>query len=63
MWSKYNDMDSINSIMIEIHAKLKKFHIRRNYVSKLSLQEYINFLMNLKLTWGKEYEYLDKFKY
>jgi len=56
-------MDSINSIMIEIHAKLKKFHIRRNYVSKLSLQEYINFLMNLKLTWGKEYEYLDKFKY
>jgi len=59
MWSKYNDIDSINSIAIEIHANLKKFHIRRNSVSKLSLQEYTNFLMNLKLTWGKMYEYLD----
>ena len=29
----------------------------------LSLKEYTNLWMNLKLTWGKEYEYLDKFKY
>ena len=33
------------------------------FVRKLSLQEYTNLWMNLKLTWGKEYEYLDKFKY
>ncbi|OUM60378.1 hypothetical protein PIROE2DRAFT_13887, partial [Piromyces sp. E2] len=33
------------------------------FVTKLSLQEYTNRWMNLKLTWGKEYDYLAKFKY
>jgi len=33
------------------------------FVTKLSLKEYTNLWMNPKLTWGKEYEYLNKFKY
>lgn len=33
------------------------------FVTKLSIQEYTNKWLNLKLTPGKEYDYLEKFKY
>ena len=33
------------------------------FVTKLSIQEYTNRWMNLRFSWGKEYDYLSNFKY
>ncbi|OUM56442.1 hypothetical protein PIROE2DRAFT_18956 [Piromyces sp. E2] len=59
-WYNFNKKDSVgNSRKAEEVLKL----FEETFVRKLSIQEYTNLWLNLKFTWGKEYDYLDKFKY
>lgn len=59
-WYNFNKLDNEgNARKPEMVLDL----FEETFVTKLSIQEYTNRWMNLKFTWGKEYDYLSNFKY
>jgi len=59
-WYNFNKLDNDgNARKPEMVLDL----FEETFVTKLSIQEYTNRWMNLKFTWGKEYDYLSNFKY
>ena len=59
-WYNFNKLDNDGNAR-KPEAVLELFE--ETFVTKLSIQEYTNRWMNLKFTWGKEYDYLSNFKY
>ncbi len=59
-WYNFNKLDNEGNAR-KPETVLDLFE--ETFVTKLSIQEYTNRWMNLKFTWGKEYDYLSNFKY